>query len=35
MYAPVGGDVVPTQGQDCEGSPEVVPAEMRQNVLHL
>jgi len=34
MSAPVGGDVVPTRGQDCEGSPEVVPAEMRQNVLH-
>ena len=32
MYAP-DGDVVSTWGQGCEGSPELVPAELQQNVF--
>ena len=32
MYAP-DGDVVSTWGQGCEGSPELVSAELRQNVF--
>ena len=32
MYAP-DGDVVSTWGQGCEWSPELVPAELQQNVF--